>query len=499
MNMPKQKKFNLKPEIDGKTIKRWAVRIAVIIVSSIIMAVMVRFATLSDEDVANSVLRGEPILQIVILSLINAAILSTLFTYTLYVKRDSDVGIRDKTVPVIAVAVLLTFVFSMIFGSLVSLYIVPLSLCSLLVATLVDRRVGIVTNILISQTFFLAYILVYGTENAVESSAALVTSMVASIFLIMFLDKAFSRLKFTVVGMLVGLCTAVIPMLINYLVDANETTTILLSGLWSFLSVVLSLAVFMIVLPLMEYVFRLDTQFKLQELSSLENPLLKRLSREAPGTFNHSMVVGNLAELCAEAIGENSLLARVAAYYHDVGKMKNAEYFIENQKGYNPHDDVIPEVSVAMIISHVTEGYAMLKKARIPDEIADCALQHHGTTPVNYFLYKAQNLTEDNLDRKEFSYPGPKPRTKVAAILMITDTVEAASRALAEKMNSPKDFRALVHNMIKQKADLGQFTECPITYKDLDEIEDTLVKAIPSMYHARIQYDNNNRDREKKD
>ena len=331
MNMPKQKKFNLKPEIDGTTIKRWAVRIAVIIVSSIIMAVMVRFATLSDEDVANSVLRGEPILQIVILSLINAAILSTLFTYTLYVKRDSDVGIRDKTVPVIAVAVLLTFVFSMIFGSLVSLYIVPLSLCSLLVATLVDRRVGIVTNILISQTFFLAYILVYGTENAVESSAALVTSMVASIFLIMFLDKAFSRLKFTVVGMLVGLCTAVIPMLINYLVDANETTTILLSGLWSFLSVVLSLAVFMIVLPLMEYVFRLDTQFKLQELSSLENPLLKRLSREAPGTFNHSMVVGNLAELCAEAIGENSLLARVAAYYHDVGKMKNAEYFIENQ------------------------------------------------------------------------------------------------------------------------------------------------------------------------
>ena len=499
MNMPKQKKFNLKPEIDGTTIKRWAVRIAVIIVSSIIMAVMVRFATLSDEDVANSVLRGEPILQIVILSLINAAILSTLFTYTLYVKRDSDVGIRDKTVPVIAVAVLLTFVFSMIFGSLVSLYIVPLSLCSLLVATLVDRRVGIVTNILISQTFFLAYILVYGTENAVESSAALVTSMVASIFLIMFLDKAFSRLKFTVVGMLVGLCTAVIPMLINYLVDANETTTILLSGLWSFLSVVLSLAVFMIVLPLMEYVFRLDTQFKLQELSSLENPLLKRLSREAPGTFNHSMVVGNLAELCAEAIGENSLLARVAAYYHDVGKMKNAEYFIENQKGYNPHDDVIPEVSVAMIISHVTEGYAMLKKARIPDEIADCALQHHGTTPVNYFLYKAQNLTEDNLDRKEFSYPGPKPRTKVAAILMITDTVEAASRALAEKMSSPKDFRALVHNMIKQKADLGQFTECPITYKDLDEIEDTLVKAIPSMYHARIQYDNNNRDREKKD
>lgn len=488
--MPKPKKTLSKPEIDASKIKMWTIRVAIVIVTSIVMAVTVRFATLSEDDVANAVLRGEPLLQIIILSLINAAILSTLLTYTLYVKRDSDVSVRSKTVPVISVSVLLTFILSMIFGSLVSLYIVPLSLCSLLVATLVDRRVGIVTNILISQTFFLAYILVYGTKDAVESSAALVTSMVASIFLIMFLDKAFSRLKFTVVGVIVGVCTAVIPMLINYLVGANETATILLSGLWSFLSVILAIAIFMIVLPLMEYVFRLDTQFKLQELCSLENPLLKRLAKDAPGTFNHSMVVGNLAELCAEAIGENSLLARVAAYYHDVGKVKNSEYFIENQKGYNPHDDVIPEVSVAMIISHVTEGYRMLKQARIPDEIADCALQHHGTTPVNYFLYKAQNLTEDNLDRKEFSYPGPKPRTKVAAILMITDTVEAASRALAEKMNSPNDFRQLVHSMIKQKADLGQFTECPITYKDLNDIEDTLVKAIPSMYHARIQYNN---------
>ena len=216
--MPKtQKRIILKQGIDAAKIKTWAIRVAIVIVSSIIMAVMVRFATLSDEDVANSFLRGDPFLQIVILSLINAAILSTLLTYTLYVKRDSDVSVRTKTVPVIAVSVLLTFIFSMIFGSLVSLYIVPLSLCSLLVATLVDRRVGIVTNILISQTFFLAYILVYGTENAVESSAALVTSMVPSIFLIMFLDKAFSRLKFTVVGFPVGLCTAIIPMLINYL------------------------------------------------------------------------------------------------------------------------------------------------------------------------------------------------------------------------------------------------------------------------------------------
>ena len=493
MNMLEVRKTEATPESfqRAQKIKRTALNTVIIAVLSIALAVVVRFATLSDENVADAVLRGDPVLQIVILSLIIGIILSTLIAYTFYVKRDADRSVTAKLVPVLAVAVFITFLLAFIFGTTVSLYVSPLALCSLLVATLVDKRVGIVTNILLTQTFFLTYVLVYGSENAVDSSAALVTSMVASIFLIMFLDKAHNRLKFTAVGLAVGVLTAALPMLINFLVDENATSQILMSGLWSFVSIVLSVALFMIILPFLEYLFRLNTPFRLAELCSLENPLLKRLAKEAPGTFNHSMVVGNLAELCADAIGENTQLAKVCAYYHDVGKMKNALYFIENQKGYNPHDDVIPEVSVAMIVSHVTEGYQMIKRERLPDEVADCALQHHGTTPVNYFLYKAQNFTEDNLDKKEYSYPGPKPRTKIAAIIMIADTVEAASRALSEKINSPAAFREMVHGMIKQKADLDQFTECPITYKDLDVIEDTLVQAIPSMYHARIQYNNN--------
>ncbi len=489
----KKERFRFSAFAGGARFKRAAINTAILVVLSVALAVVVRFATLNDENVADAVLRGEPSLQIVVLSLIIGVIMSTLIAYTFYVKRDADRHVTGKLVPVMSVAVFITFLLALVFGTTVSLYVSPLALCSLLVAILVDKRVGIVTNILLSQMFFLTYILVYGSEKAVESSAALVTSMVASIFMIMFLDKAHNRIKFTVAGFVVGICTAVVPMLINYLVDANDVSQILLSGLWSFVSIVLSVALFMIVLPLMEYLFRLNTPFRLAELCSLENPLLKKLANEAPGTFNHSMVVGNLAELCADAIGENTQLAKVCAYYHDVGKTKNAQYFIENQKGYNPHDDVIPEVSVAMIVSHVTEGYRMLKKERLPDEVADTALQHHGTTPVNFFLYKAQNFTEDNLDKKEFSYPGPKPRTKIAAIIMITDTVEAASRALSEKINSPTAFRKLVHDMIAQKAGMDQFSECPITYKDLAVIEDTLVQAIPSMYHARIQYNNNPR------
>ena len=294
--------------------KRGAVNTAILVVLSVILAVVVRFATLSDDNVADAVLRGEPFLQIVVLSLIIGVIMSTLIAYTYYVKRDADRSVTAKLVPVLAVAVFITFILALVFGATVSLYVSPLALCSLLVATLVDKRVGIVTNILLSQTFFLTYILVYGSEKAVESSAALVTSMVSSIFLIMFLDKAHNRIKFTVVGFIVGVCSAVIPMLINYLVDANDVSQILMSGLWSLVSIVLSVALFMIVLPLMEYLFRLNTPFRLAELCSLEIPLLKRLAIEAPGTFNHSMVVGNLAELCADAIGENTQLAKVCAY-----------------------------------------------------------------------------------------------------------------------------------------------------------------------------------------
>lgn len=242
----------------------------------------------------------------------------------------------------------------------------------------------------------------------------------------------------------------------------------------------------------MEYAFRVNTVFIMSELCSLETPLLKRLVQEAPGTFNHSLVVGNLAELCADAIGEDTQLAKAAAYYHDIGKIENPEYFVENQKGVNPHDDIIPEVSVYMIVNHVTAGREILKKARVPDIIADIAAEHHGTTPVNYFLYKAQSYTEEELDKIEYSYPGPKPKSKIAAIIMIADTVEAASRARGN-FDDMDEFRKFVRKLIKSKADADQFSDCPITFEDLKKIEDVLVEAVPSLYHARIKYDNDTR------
>lgn len=462
-------------------------RVLTVIVVSFLMGIILRLSRIEDFHTVKDFFTGEIWIQILVLSAIMAAILSTLYFYSIYVRRDLR---RDKKLlPVLSIAIILTFALALVFSTLINVYVAPLLLSSLLVASLLDKRIGLVTAVLSSQAFFLAYIIIFGGEEIISSAASLISSIIAAIFLVSNMDRSGNRFKFTGIALLVGLCTAVIPILINLLFDATNIIAMLMSGLWSFLSVVLSVALYLIFLPIMEYLFRINTVFRLGELCSLENPLLKRLAEEAPGTFNHSIAVGNLAELCADAIGESPQLAKVCAYYHDVGKLKNAEYFIENQKGYNPHDDLIPEVSVSMIVNHVTASKELLREAKMPEIIVDVAVEHHGTTPVNYFLYKAQGYTEEDLDKIEFSYPGPKPQSKIAAIIMIVDTVEAASRAI-QGLSSPEKFRAFIHKLINEKANHGQFEECGITFKDLKTIEDTLVKILPSMYHARIQYNN---------
>ena len=470
-----------------KSNRNIAHRILSVIGVSFLLGIIIRLSKIDDFSSVNDFFTGKVWIQILVLSGLIATVLSTLYFYSIYVRR--DLRKDKKLIPVLSVSIIITFALSLIFTIFISVYIAPLVLASLLVATLLDKRIGLVTTVLTSQAFFLAYIVVFGETEVVDTAAAVITSMISAIFLVCNMDRSGNRFKFTGIALLVGLCTALIPVLINLITDKTNVVDMLMSGLWSFLSVVLSIGLYMIVLPMMEYVFKINTVFRISELCSLENPLLKRLAEEAPGTFNHSIAVGNLAELCADAIGESPQLAKACAYYHDVGKLKNAEYFIENQKGYNPHDDLIPEVSVSMIVSHVNASCELIKEARLPDMIADVAREHHGTTPVNYFLYKAQTYTEDDLDKIEFSYPGPKPQSKIAAILMIVDTVEAASRAI-QGLSSPDKFRAFIHKLIKEKSDHGQFEECGITFKDLKTIEDTLVRVLPSMYHARIQYNN---------
>ena len=210
------------------------------------------------------------------------------------------------------------------------------------------------------------------------------------------------------------------------------------------------------------------------------------MKRDAPGTFNHSLIVAQLAESCSLAIGENAELARAAAYYHDVGKLKAPDCFTENQSGYNVHDELTPELSADIIRSHAVEGYDLLIKAHLPRVIADVAREHHGTLPIKYFYDKATRLSGEEVDIKAFSYSGPTPRSKIAAIIMIADAAEAATRAMKDR--DPEHVERTVRSIIEERMDLGQFADCNITMKELTTIKETLVDALSGVHHHRVEY-----------
>ncbi len=241
------------------------------------------------------------------------------------------------------------------------------------------------------------------------------------------------------------------------------------------------------ILPLYERVFRVATDFFLLELSNLNNPLLRELSEKASGTFNHSINVGNLCDAAARAIGANSLLARVGAYYHDIGKIKKPQYFIENQIGMeNPHDRLSPRMSALIIISHVKDGVELAEKYGLPGEIIRIIQTHHGTSLLVPFYVKAKQLEGENVKEEDFRYPGPKPSTREEAICMIADSVEAAVRSL--KNPTAKTLKETIYEVIRLKLEDGQLDEADITRKDLDKIAEAIYPILLSQFHPRIEY-----------
>jgi putative nucleotidyltransferase with HDIG domain len=245
-------------------------------------------------------------------------------------------------------------------------------------------------------------------------------------------------------------------------------------------------------LPLVEKAFAVQTDLSLLELSDMSHPLLRQLAQRAPGTYNHSISVASLAESAAESIGAHGLLVRVGAIFHDIGKMFKPNYFVENQTpGANRHDNLQPGMSTLIIIAHVKDGADLARRHRLPRSIIDFIEQHHGTTLVEYFYKQATKKSEENEDGDEvsestFRYPGPKPQTREAAVLMIADAVESASRALVEPTASR--LQNLVDQIAMKKLLDGQFDECGLTLLELDTIKRSLVKSLTAIYHGRIKY-----------
>lgn len=297
-------------------------------------------------------------------------------------------------------------------------------------------------------------------------------------------------------GVRTGLVAAAVVTAVTFLQPLGDETLGRLLA-WNlplgFAGGMLAAFVTMSLIPMFESAFNYTTDVKLLELSSLNHPLMKDMIVKAPGTYHHSLVVGSMCEAAAEEIGANPLLAKVMAYYHDIGKMEHPHYFIENQRpGANPHDHISPNMSKTVLIAHVKDGAEMGLTHKLGKPIIDGILQHHGTTLISYFYNKALEEQDEDIDtihEDDFRYPGPKPQFKEAALLMLADSIEAAARSIEEP--TPGRLTTLVRNIIQSKFLDGQLEECDLTLRDLSVIEESYRRVILGIYHHRIDYPHN--------
>lgn len=294
-------------------------------------------------------------------------------------------------------------------------------------------------------------------------------------------------------GVRTGLVNAIMVLLVTTILSRNEENFLSVLA-WSvpagFLSGLIASLVASALVPILEALFNATTDVALMELSNLNHPLLKEMVVKAPGTYHHSLVVGSMVESAAEEIGANPLLAKVMSYYHDIGKTEHAQYFIENQKaGQNPHDHLSPHMSKTILIAHVKDGVELGLEHKLGKPIIDGIVQHHGTTLIQFFFNRAVENQDEEIDEvheEDFRYPGPRPQFREAALIMLADSIEAASRSLDEP--TPMRLQNIVKNIIQRKFMDGQLEECNLTLKDLSIIEDSFIRVLLGIYHQRIDY-----------
>jgi len=369
----------------------------------------------------------------------------------------------------------------------ISPYIMPVSTAALLVAILIDIRLALIVNMFIS--FILSLIL---KLDDIMVAMYLISGSIGAYLAI----KQNQRYNVLLNGVIIGISN-VVTIIAFGLIKKLELIDMLSKSSYGFLNGVFCGVLTIGSLPIWENIFEIITPLKLLEISNPNQPLLKRLLLETPGTYHHSVLVGNLSERAAESIGADPLVARVGSYYHDIGKLKRPYFFKENQIGAdNPHDKLQPSMSTLIITNHVKDGIALGKQYKLPKEIIDIVAQHHGDTAVMFFYHKAKQQ-EDGIEVKieDFRYPGPKPQTKEAALVMLADSTEAAVRSIKEP--NKKNIEEMIRNVIKGKLQDGQLDECGLTLKDLNTIAIAFSSVIMGIYHERIEYPDLNLEKEK--
>ncbi|MFC1706346.1 HD family phosphohydrolase [Planctomycetota bacterium] len=380
-------------------------------------------------------------------------------------------------------------------------YLIPLAIFSVALSVGVEQRLGVLWTVLVAAIMGLCQGI--ETVSALTIDLPLMTTLAAgSLVAIYSLDKVSRRSKVVRAGFFAGLTFAAMivvtevalngrPALAGALYDPDDMRRIAFKAAFGFLNGIFT-GYFLVEFGLrfVESTFDVVTDLRLQELADLNQPILKKFAMEVPGTFHHSQMVGTLAEAAAESIGANPLLCRVAAHFHDIGKLAKPEYFIENVQGPTRHESLTPTMSTLIIIGHVKDGVEIAEELSLPSSVIDCIPQHHGTVAVEYFYHQAKALQKKEggpqVSREDFRYPGPKPRSREAAILMIADTVEAISRVLEDPNHSR--LRATVHDVIMRRLREGQLDECSLTIRELTLVEEAMFRVLVGVRHARIKY-----------
>ena len=406
-------------------------------------------------------------------------VLFVLILQYIYMKNENNKILNNtKLVFLILLLNLLSLIIARVF-TLVSVFLIPIACTPILMTVFLGSKISIIIN-----SFNLLFIgIIIGFEPQI-----ILVAIVANIISSLTLKKVNQRNDILYSTAYLAVSSAIIVLSSGILLSNNIKRILIdvaLATGGAFISGILAMGL----LPFLESSFNLVTNMKLLELSNPNNLLLKRLLMEAPGTYHHSIMVANLAEVAAEEVGANPMLVRVGAYYHDIGKIKRPFFFGENQLGgVNPHDKISPALSTTIIISHVKDGLELAKEYDVPTIVTDMIAQHHGTTLVKYFYYTLKNNSEnpDLIKEDDFRYPGPKPQTKEAAIIMMADSVEAAVRSIQEP--TLDKIEAMVNNIIKDKLNSNQLNECDFTFKDLEVIKACFLKVLKGIYHHRIEY-----------
>lgn len=350
----------------------------------------------------------------------------------------------------------------------------PLGLSVLLAVLMSNQLTGVLLSLFL--TLPLMFFLPDGSWGELGLPAALSALVFARV------EKRFSVI---LSGLFYGLALGGY-LILSSIWETGLSASVFALGGTGLLNGLISSVVALGLLPILEYVFNFTTRFRLQELSDLNSPILKKMLSLAPGTYAHSINVSHLAENAARAVGADPLLARVGAIYHDIGKIDQAEYFVENQRGQNPHDTLEPSVSAAILKNHVSQGAEMAKKLRLPNRVIDIILQHHGSGLIEFFYNKALKLGKGRAEIEEYRYPGPNPCFRESGIVLIADTIEAASRTLQHP-----DYRTLeefVENLVNRKVTEGLLTDSGLTLHDIMVVKEEILHALAGQFHSRIEY-----------